>query len=116
MSLKKILFFSIILASIFVVNNLIHSIFALWQKNDLIVVAKQNLEKQEKENRELKTKLADVKKPEFVEEEARNRLFMTKTGEGVIVLPKDYLAATNSSKDRKDFSKPNWQQWWEVFF
>jgi len=116
MSLKKIVFFAIILASIFVINSLIHSIFTLWQKNDLIISAKQELNKQEKENNELKNQLTEVKKPEFVEGEARNKLFMTKEGEKVLVLPNDYAAASSSAKDNQVNSKPNWQQWWEFFF
>lgn len=115
MSFRKIVFFSIILASVFVINSLVHSIFTLWQKNDLIVKAKQELEKQERENRELKKKLADVKKPDFLEKEVRNKLFMAKTGEGVVVLPTDYFKKENQDKKIVD-SRPNWKKWWEVFF
>lgn len=114
---KKIIFFTIILASIFIINSLIHSIISLWQKNDLVVRAKQELVKQEKENTELKKTLTEVKKPEFMEEEVRNKLFMAKTGEGVIVLPKNYESEVNKIKEQPiSQKKPNWQQWWETFF
>lgn len=116
MPFKKITFFIIILASIFVINSLIHSIFSLWQKNNLIEVAKQDLTKQEKENKELKKKLTAVTKPEFVEGEARNKLFMSKTGEGVIVMPKDYESQLSATKKKKVDTRPNWQQWLDLFF
>lgn len=116
MPIKKIVFFGILIVSFFVINSLIHSIYSLWQKNDLIVKAKQNLEQEKKENTELKNKLADVKRPEFVEEEARNKLFLAKTGEGIIVIPTDYLGASHSSREEHVDTRPNWKKWWDTFF
>jgi hypothetical protein len=50
MSLKKLVFFAVIIVSLFVINSFIHSIYNLWQKNDLLVRAKQDLENEKKEN------------------------------------------------------------------
>ena len=116
MPIKKIVFFSVLIVSFVVINSLLHSIYSLWQKKDLIVKANQSLEKERKENATLKNKLAEVKKEDFVEEEARNKLFLAKPGEGIIVLPTDVLA-TRSSNDKKSVdTRPNWQKWWDVFF
>jgi len=115
MSLKKIVFFGIILASIFIINSFIHSIYNLWQKNDLVVKAKQDLAQEQKENRELKKKLTEVQNPQFVEKEARNKLFLAKPGEGIIILPSDGQKQKTSDKKRED-TRPNWQKWWDVFF
>ena len=116
MSVKKIVFFAIVLASIFVINSFIHSIYNLWQKNDLVVKAKQDLEKEKKENRMLKKKLATVKQPQFVEEEARNKLFLAKPGEGIIMIPTDYDRASRSANIKPTDTRPNWQKWWDTFF
>lgn len=116
MFLKKIVFFSIIILSLFVINNFIHSIYNLWQKNDLIVRAKQDLEKEKKDNQTLKKKLVDVQKPEFVEEEARNKLFLAKPGEGVIVMPTDTLGTDSSKQKPPVDTRPNWVKWWDLFF
>lgn len=116
MSLKKIVFFAIIIISLFVINSFIHSIYNLWQKNDLVVRAKQDLEKEKKENKELKRKLAEVKKPGFVEEEARNKLFLAKPGEGIVIIPTDVLSTSSSKTKKITDSRPNWQKWWELFF
>ena len=114
MTLKKIVFFSIIIASLFVINSLVHSIYTLWQKNNLVVKAKSELEKEKKENKDLKKKLTIVNKPQFVEEEARNKLFLAKPGEGVIVIPAN--DASISGKPHRKVPSPNWKQWWEAFF
>jgi cell division protein FtsB len=115
MSLKKLVFFAVIVVSLFVINSFIHSIYNLWQKNDLLVRAKQDLENEKKENKELKKKLTEVKKPGFVEEEARNKLFLAKPGEGIVIIPTDVLSTTSSTKKPLD-TRSNWQKWWDLFF
>ena len=42
-----------------------NSLYNLWQKNDLLVRAKQDLEQEKKENKELKKKMTEVKRPQF---------------------------------------------------
>ena len=116
MSLKKIVFFGIIIASFFVMNSLVHSIYTLWQKNELVTEATSELQKEKKENQTLKKKIAEVKKPQFVEEEARNKLFLAKPGEGVLVIPSEYAHAHPSSAPKPPDFRPNWQKWWETFF
>ncbi len=116
MSLKKVVFFAVIIISLFVINSFIHSIYNLWQKNDLLVRAQQDLENEKKENQELKKKLTEVKKPGFVEEEARNKLFLAKPGEGIVIIPTDVLSSTSSKTKKTVDTRPNWQKWWELFF
>lgn len=115
MSIKKIVFFIIIIISLLIINNFVHTIYNLWQKNDLVVKAKQNLEREKRENQELKNKLSEVKKKEFVEEEARNKLFLVKPGEAVLLVP-DTIATANNDKKQIVEVKANWQKWWELFF
>lgn len=116
MSLKKIVFFGIIIASFFVMNSLVHSIYTLWQKNALVTEAKTELDQEKKENQVIKKKIAEVKKTQFVEEEARNKLFLAKPGEGVLVIPSQYLHANPSAAPNPPDLRPNWQKWWETFF
>lgn len=116
MVIKKIVFFVFIIFAIFVINDLAQSIYNLWQKNDLIDQSEQMLAQEKEKNNELKKKLNDVKAPNFVEEEARNKLFMVKPGEGIVVIaPTEYLH--NKPTQVKFVEKrPNWQQWWDTFF
>ena len=116
MPLKKIVFFVIVIVSFFVINNFIHTIYNLWQKNDLLVRAKKDLENEKKENQELKQQLAEVKKPGFVEEEARNKLFLAKPGEGIVIIPTDVLSSGSVEKKQAADTRPNWQKWWDALF
>ena len=78
--------------------------------------AKEDIQKQETENKEFKKKLEMVKKPQFFEEEARNKLFLAKPGEGIIVLPEDVLNSSMSGKKESQDNRQNWQKWWDMFF
>lgn len=115
MYLKKIVFFSIIIVSLFTINSFVHSIYNFWQKNDLLVKAKQDLDKEKQENVALKKKLTEVKEPQFVEEEARNKLFLAKPGEQIVILPSEKKILSSQSAKKQD-TRPNWQKWWELFF
>jgi cell division protein FtsB len=110
---KKVLFFITILASLFIIKDLLYSIYTLWHKNDLLIVAQSELFRQRKENLKLKTQLSDAKRLDFIESEARNKLFMAKTGESVVILPQP---SPTPAKQIQVTVQPNWQQWVNLFF
>lgn len=114
--MKKVLFFIIVIASFFIIRNLVVSIYNLWQKQDLIVAAQKELEEAKKKNREYKAQASKVNSPQFVEEQARNKLFMVKPEESVIVISKDLLSASRSASVKPKEVRANWQQWLELFF
>lgn len=114
--MRKPLFLLILIGSIFIINNLIHSIYNLWQKRDLLTSAQKQLEEEKKENWDLKNKLSQVQSLEFVEKEARNRLFMVKPGENQVIISKDMLKASESGKIKHPENKANWEKWLELFF
>ncbi len=116
--MKRILFFSVIIASLFIINTLVRSISSLWHKHDLLVNSQKELERQKHENQEMRHKLTIAQSPEFVEKEARNKLFLLKPGESNVLVDENLLkAASDAAKTRsKEKNKPNWQQWWELFF
>lgn len=73
---------------------------------------RQQLKEEEKRNRFLKERLFYVNTPEFVEEEAREKLGLVKPGEHTVIVPSPPLP-------KNDFSladKPNWKKWLELFF
>lgn len=116
MSLKKIGFFVGLIVAVITINNLVQSIYTMNQKKLLVEQTKQELEKEKKINQQLKKDLAAIKKPQYIEEEARNNLFLTKPGEDVVILPSDYLKTSPPPKPKKQDTRPNWQKWWELFF
>lgn len=116
MSFKKIAFFSSIIVSLFIINGLVHSIISLWQKKHLIDEARQELIAQKQENKKLKQQLSQVNKQQFIEEQARDKLFLVKPGEGIVVMPTQAVHASSSGKTQPIDSRPNWLKWWQLFF
>lgn len=112
--MKKIIFFAALIILLFIINSFSHSIYSLWQKKDLITIAQQTLEKEKEKNQRLKSQLEIVKGEKFVEEEARNKLFLVKPGESQILIPKD-LSGTLSAKE-KNKVESNFKKWLKLFF
>lgn len=114
--MKKILYLLIILTSLYIMNNLVRSIYNLWQKKDLITAAKTELVKQQNENEKLQDQLKQVKRKDFIEEQARDKLFMVREGEKVVILPQ--TQAEKPEEGRPVQSQPRqaiWQQWIALF-
>ena len=116
MPIKKIAFFSVILVLVLTINNLIHSIYTIWQKQDLIIQAQKNLAAEKEENQRLKKDITQVNQPQFIETEARDKLLLTKPGEGIVILPKNTLTTSSSAAPQGIDQRPNWQKWWDMFF
>lgn len=111
--MKKVASIFVLILCLIIGINLIHSIYSLWKKQDLIVGAKLELEKEKKEQESLQKKLSVVKKEDFIEEEARNKLFLAKPNETEILIPQDDL---NKKSPLKKSEIPNWQKWLTLFF
>lgn len=114
--MKKLLYILILIISLFIINNLVRSIYNLWQKSDLVNDAKVRLQKEKNEQEKLKDQLARVKRSDFVEEEARNKLFMVKPGEKVVLLDEGQVREEEKGSQTTQKTVPVWQQWWNTFF
>jgi len=112
--MKKVVFFTTIIASLIIINNLIQSIYSLWHKKELLVTAQTQLEKEKERNRQLSQRFKVVQSQEFIEEEARNKLFLGRPGESQVIIPQS-LASAAASRGKIP-QKPNWKLWWELFF
>lgn len=96
---------------------MVRSIYGLWQKHDLLTQAEGDLAKKKQENSRLKQQLTIVESASFVEQEARNKLFMQKPGESRVIVDRRLIDAVAGVKtEAKKDNRPNWQQWWELFF
>ena len=112
--MKKVLYALIIIASIYIINNLVRSIYSLWQKQDLIIAAREELHQEKNEYEKLKDQLGRVKRQDYVESEARDKLFLVKSGETIVLVPEE-LGATSSAESKKP-TLSIWRQWVELFF
>lgn len=110
--MKKILFFLAIIVCLFIINGLVRSIYDLWSKQDLVVKAKNDLEREKKTNLELKNQLSYVSGNQFIESEARNKLLMLKPGESGVIVPPDLI---EKKAPKKTPERPNWQKWLNLF-
>lgn len=81
----------------------------------MLVIAQKQLQKEQTENKALKQQFKQVTVSGFVEEEARNKLFMVKPGEQEVLLSKETTTPTKQSQAAKD-TRPYWEQWLTVFF
>lgn len=112
--MKKLFFFLILAASLFIIRNFVLSIYDLWRKHDLLTQAQTQLQNEKRKQSELTQKLRIAQTSEFVETEARNKLFLVKPGESQVVLPQDDSSAR--SGEEKEDKRPYWQLWRDLFF
>lgn len=110
--MKRILYLIVVVGLILVNNSLIHSIIELWNKQNVVKDAQIKLEVEKSENAKLKKQLSYVGTNAFIENEARDKLFLVRPGESEVLISKDLLL------DKPNFAqppKPVWQQWVDVF-
>lgn len=113
---KKIAIGAVILVVVFITFNLIKQIMDALNVSKRLDEAAERVYQAEIKNKELKKKLSEIKSPQFVEEEARNKLGLAKKGETIVIIPdekiKEILGSTESAEPRL----PNWLGWLRVFF
>lgn len=113
--MKKVIFLIIVVIGMVIIFRLVVSIIELWHKKDVLTAVEKQLVQQEKENKYLKKQLTVVQSRQFIEEEARNKLFLVKPGESTILINQSLLKIEDNSK--KETSQiPIWQRWLRLFF
>lgn len=109
--MKKILYIAAVFVLLLIINGLTHSVYDLWTKRDFLTEAQKTLEREKAENKKLQQDLSRVNTREFIEEEARNKLFLVKPDEKVVI-----ISVASKSAEKKESPKPNWQKWVDLFF
>jgi cell division protein FtsB len=109
--MKKIIFIIVVISLLLIINNLVRSMYDVWQKRDFVTQAQKQLDFQKQENQRLKATLSYSQTQEFIEKQARDKLFMVKAGEQKVLIPQE----DNSQVVQEDNS-PNWKKWWNLFF
>ena len=72
--------------------------------------------KLEAKNKELKKKLTRIQSPEFIDEEVRNKLGLSKKGETIVIIPEEKIKAILGASSSAQIRLPNWLGWLKVFF
>lgn len=113
--MRKILFLSLVFSLFIVIIGLSRSIYELWRKQDLLISYQKQLENQKKQNQTLSFKLSQAQDPNFLEQQARDNLFLVKPGEHGVLLSKDLIIGSSSAKPIED-NRSNLHKWWSLFF
>jgi cell division protein FtsB len=112
--MKKAAFILLVLIFLFIINGLLHSIYDLWHKQDLLISAQKNLERAKMQNQKLKGELSYAQTPQFIEEQAHDKLFLVKPGEQEVLISQTLKNKNQPQKQVQNI--PNWQKWLQLFF
>ena len=107
--IKKLLFALLV---IFLFSSLIPNIVSYKNKISFYHQTKKYLEKEEKQQIELKTEIVKKKSADEVEKTIRNKLNLIKENEVAIIIP----SPTKIPEVTPTPILTNWQKWWKVFF
>lgn len=113
--MKKALFLLSIIISFFVIHGLVRSIITLWEKRGVYVSKQEELVRVKKEYAVLKEQEKQVNDPQFAEKEIRNKLFLVKPDENVVILPAGIGDEAKPTTEKKKEEKPAYEQWMALF-
>lgn len=100
-----------------VAYNLIIQIADAVRSQERLSAQAETVYKLEAKNRELKNKLSQIQSTEFIEEQARNKLGLSKEGETLVIIPEDILKLVMGVSSSAQISRlPNWLGWLKLFW
>lgn len=110
--MRKLLTFIVIFFLLALIVNSVKASFDSYQRLNQLSGGKDQLEKLKVKNSQLKKELTEKQSDFFVEQEARNRLGLEKTGDTIIVLQDEKIGATTKEAGQKE--KTNLQKWFDL--
>ncbi len=115
--IKKIALGVIFLVSTILAYNLIRGIIDSTKSGDRLSEAVDIVYKLEVKNKELKKKLTEIQSPNFIEQQARDKLNLSKAGETLVIIPEEKLKLVlGASHSAEEIRLPNWRGWLKVFW
>jgi cell division protein FtsB len=111
---KKAGFIIIVIILLLIINSLVHSIYNLWQKQDLLTSAQKELDVEKLKNAKLKKELSYAQTQQFIDETAHNKLLLAKPGEQQVLISQKLINQNQVQKQKQNI--PNWQKWFNLFF
>lgn len=112
---KKIIIGIIILIVLFLAYKLFSQILYALKSEDRLTQVAEVAYNLEIKNKQLQQKLAEIKSPEFIESQARNKLGLSKKGETIVIIPEDTLKLVLGTSQSAQLRLPNWLGWLKVF-
>ncbi|MDO8619589.1 MAG: septum formation initiator family protein [Candidatus Daviesbacteria bacterium] len=109
-----IIFILIVMAII--VYNLNYRIYSALKAGDRLTEAYTKLHQIQVQNTTLQDQLKKTATPDFIEQQARDKLGFAKAGETVVVIPQSKIEAILGIVKEVEEKLPNWQGWLRVFW
>lgn len=115
--LRKIGILVVSLVVLSVVYNLLSQIFQAIKSGERLTQEVESLYKLEAKNKQLKKRLQEIRSLSFIEEQARNKLNLSKAGETVVIIPEEKIRQVlGDHQAAQEVKLPNPLGWWKVFF
>jgi cell division protein FtsB len=106
----------VIVAGIYFLIRICGNLLHLRQAQQLVTREREKVEQLNQENQQLTQRYQEVQTDEFIEQQAREQLNMTKPGETLVLIPQELLQYNPQPQPyRSEQNLPNWQQWWQLF-
>lgn len=113
---KKIVFILILLLFIGLFYSLGKQVYDSLQASSRLGQEAGNLANLQKQNSDLKKKLAQTQSPGFIEQEARDKLNLSRPGETVVMIPQTEIDKVLGAQITPTPTPlPNWQGWLGLF-
>ena len=112
-NIKTAILIVIILGLLLTIKNIVGSILTLRQNSRIVTTLSQQKQDEEQKKEFLKEQLYFINTPQFIENQAREKLGMVKPGEHIVLAPPP-IAPTQ--KVVIVDNSPNWQKWLRLFF
>lgn len=113
---KKIGFLAATVIVLLITYNLVSQILEAVKSGERLGSEAESLYKLEAKNKELKKRLSEIKSPQFIEEQARNKLGLGKKGETAVIIPEEKIKEILGASQSQEVRLPNPLGWWRVFF
>lgn len=114
--IRKIIIAVVILIVLVIAYNILIQITDALKSGERLSSQAEVVYQLEAKNRQLKKKLSEVQSPQFIEEQARNKLGLGKAGETIVIIPEEKLKQVLGTSQSAEVRLPNWLGWWKVFF
>lgn len=106
----------LILVLILVLIAMGREAYRFYKISQEITGLEKRIEDLKKDNEELLKIKEYFTSKEFLEDEARTKLNMTKEGESVIFISNPDVAEEESVSEKQNIKVPNFKLWWQYFF
>ena len=114
--IRKIIYGVVFIIVLIIAYNLVAQITQAIKSGERLSEATELVYKLQGKNKALKKKLSEIQSAQFIEQEARNKLGLSKKGETVVIIPEDKLKLVMGTSQSVQIRLPNWLGWWQVFF